>query len=246
MEQQSNWHGRWIWKAPSPRAGEGEHETVYFRRTFEVGSTGNCRLLARVSADSRYRLYLNGKSRRRRPLQGRSVHALFRVCRFIGHLVQGSNVLAAQVLHYAVSEPSASAPAVPHPSGGRNRVFIFDGSIQYDNGNETINLHSDENWRYSEDRQFVSSRRIGNALCRGPERVDGSLLPFRWQTAGFDDSGWKKAVVVSEVMMMNVRQLTPWTLTPRPIPDLRNSQRLRTGDAQDRGTKRARVSDVLA
>jgi alpha-L-rhamnosidase len=57
----SHWTGKWIW---SPEfvgsTTSGQHQIVYFHRGFNVQDRDAARLTACLSADSRYRLYVNG------------------------------------------------------------------------------------------------------------------------------------------------------------------------------------------
>ncbi|NMC82735.1 MAG: hypothetical protein GYA63_07785, partial [Armatimonadetes bacterium] len=54
-----DWTAYWIWDEGIPRTVPGEHEVRYFRRTFQAEP--GARLTVRVSADSRYELFLNGE-----------------------------------------------------------------------------------------------------------------------------------------------------------------------------------------
>jgi hypothetical protein len=227
MEFESRWRGKWIWKSPFPAAKEGDHEIVYFRRTFDVAAPEKCRFLARVSADSRYRLFLNGTSVSVGPCKGDRFTHYFETVDLTSYLVPGKNILAAQVLHYTVSEPfkigiGGSASVWRSNSG----AFLFDGFITVLNGNVTIQLQSDEQWKVLKDEAIRFHPGELEALyVGGVERVDGSRIPFGWQTPEYDDSQWERAVIRSEVMDATFGQLTPWTLAPRPIPELHEKHR---------------------
>lgn len=227
MENDLQWEGKWIWKAPIPTAKEGDHEIVYFRRTFDITAPEECRFLARVSADSRYRLFLNGKSVSVGPCKGDRFTHYFETVDLSSYLVPGKNILAAQVLHYTVSEPFKMGTGGPASVWRSNTgVFLFDSVITFLNGNATIRLHSDENWKVLKDEAIrFHPGELETLYVGGMERVDGSRIPFGWQTPDYDDSQWERAEILSEVMDATFGQLTPWTLTPRPIPELYEKHR---------------------
>lgn len=221
MESDMNWKGKWIWRSASPEQS-GEHQNVYFRRTFEVLSPAQCRFVARVSADSRYRLYMNGKSIGTGPCKGDRYTHYYETIDLSAYLVPGANVLAVQVLHYAISEPFKLGIGGP-ASVWRSQIgaFLFDGVVDDLNGNVTIGIHSDENWKCQADNAIrFHPGELETMYVGGTERVDGRLLPFGWQQPDYDDKDWEPAVSVSKVMDTSYGQLTPWTLTPRPIPEL--------------------------
>lgn len=223
MNNDWDWNAKWIWKPRSESTQqEGKHEIVYFRREFELTLPDGCQLLARVSADSRYRLYMNGELVSMGPCKGDRFTHYFETVDLSEHLVSGTNVIAAQVLHYTPSEPFTMGIGGPASVWRSNTgVFLFDGMLIPQDGTASIPLHSNDEWVYVEDEAIrFHPGELETLYVGGVERVEGSLIPIGWETLEFDACNWKHAIVVANVIDTEYGQLTPWTLAPRPIPAL--------------------------
>lgn len=106
MEENRTWRAKWIWHQAAPQPnGAMSHEIVYFRRTFDIPQNGNYSLKVDVSADSRYRLYLNGESVSFGPCKGERFTHYYETVDLSDKLRPGRNVLAAKVVHFRKSEP---------------------------------------------------------------------------------------------------------------------------------------------
>src|SRR4051812_46445929 len=122
---------KWIWGDRESNSSLGQHEIIRFRREFIVPEGENCRLILHVTADSRYRLFLNGQSVSNGPCKGNQFTHYFETV-VVSHLLQpGKNVLAARVVHFAKHEPFVMGQSGPvsifrSVSGG----FLLEGSLQ--------------------------------------------------------------------------------------------------------------------
>jgi alpha-L-rhamnosidase len=74
---------------------------VLFRKTFDLQSTTDSECIIRVSADTRYRLFVNGKSVSFGPCKSYLNRWYFESVDISSHLVQGRNVLSAKVLRFS-------------------------------------------------------------------------------------------------------------------------------------------------
>ncbi|MFC5407531.1 alpha-L-rhamnosidase C-terminal domain-containing protein [Cohnella soli] len=232
-----NWQARWIWDGDEFAC---ENEIVLFRRSFEVPDTialnGGYKLAFDVSADSRYRLFLNGKSVSIGPCKG-DVHTHYYETVDATKLLRpGKNVLAAKVVHYrfdALNAPGRSGPGAVWRSD--RGVFLLQGSLNDGNGREIERLDSDERWRVFRDRSTAFLPERMTLYVGGPESTRGELVPQGWQETDYDDGGWASARIVSETHDGMWGALTPWQLAPRPIPPMREDERsfLRIARASD-------------
>ncbi|BBH24613.1 alpha-L-rhamnosidase [Paenibacillus baekrokdamisoli] len=228
MEQHRTWQAQWIWKQKTEVAArEGQHELVYFRRSFSVPEGDVGALVVRVSADSRYRLYLNGKSVSVGPCKGDRYTHHYETVDLTEHLRPGKNVLAAKVLHFAVSEPFVLGAGGPASVWRSNTgAFFLEGDLVDENGCVTTELNSSEEWVYLEDRALsFHPGELETLYVGGVERVDGMLLPHGWEEIEYEDRHWDKASVIASAYDPTYGQLTPWPLTPRPIPPLYEEER---------------------
>lgn len=221
MEENRIWNARWIWHQSYPWTSDpGAHEMVWFRREFDVTDPHLARLVVDVSADSRYRLFLNGESVSVGPCKGdRSTH-YYETVDLSDRLLAGTNVLAVQVLHYAPSGPhllGVSGPLSIHRAV--SGALFLEGVLIERNG-RSQSLHSDETWLCKKMTGFKLVPSPIIFFLGGFEDTDGSGLDHGWELPGFNREGWAHAIIVCETDD-KFGQLTPWQLTPRPIPPMR-------------------------
>ncbi|MDG0811207.1 hypothetical protein [Cohnella rhizosphaerae] len=129
-----DWRGEWIWfESPDRDIRPGRHTMALFRRTFQAA--GDERLIVRVSANSRYRLFLNGESVSIGPCKGDANRRFYETVEIGGLLRDGMNVLAAQVVHYVGTEPWTMGVSGPISIWSeRNGGFLLDGALSDDGG----------------------------------------------------------------------------------------------------------------
>ncbi len=137
-----------------------------------------------VSADSRYRLWVNGQPMGRGPLKGTLEHYHYAVYDLAPSLVKGENLLAAEVRWFGEDAPESEIH-------GSVPGFLF----QAENFQE---LDTPGSWKVFADHSITADTTsyISNALgfLGHMERMDGRLLPKGWVDPGFDDSAWGSAV----------------------------------------------------
>lgn len=92
----------WIW-TPNFDDSAAKGQFVLFRKTFELEREPASEVLLHVSADTRFRLYLNGVSVGFGPAKSYLSRWYYDTINIAGHLKQGSNVLAARVLRFSSS-----------------------------------------------------------------------------------------------------------------------------------------------
>lgn len=221
MEENRIWEASWIWVSDRIRSAvDGDHELVYFRRTFEVPADTACQLTVDVTADSRYRLFINGKSVSAGPCKGNDREHYYETVDISEHLTPGINVLAAQVLHYTHTVPwkmGISGPLSLWRSGCGG--FLAEGTLCDKIGNPIERLHTDSRWKCSTQQGY---KLVASELVQwlgGLEQVEGSGISHGWQSVQFEDSGWSDAVAFMD-SHDRYGQLAAWPLYRRPIPQL--------------------------
>ncbi len=226
------WHCRWIW-APTELTrdakvfgfeGQGtEEEHVFLRRTFSLDAVPE-RAPARVTADSRYILYVNGIEVSRGPVRGDPSKLHYDPLDLAPHLRRGHNTIAIHARYYAEPTPWW-IPARSSLGLGRRGAVAFELSL----GTERW-LGSDASWQalLSEAWRPLA----GSGISPMPkEDVDASKLPAEWQEPGFDDSHWSAASEIAPLYVGgDARVMSPpsnpyGALRPRPIPALEGETR---------------------
>ncbi|MCD9021613.1 alpha-L-rhamnosidase C-terminal domain-containing protein [Cohnella silvisoli] len=196
METNKQWHAKWIWLQEEDIPNDGKnYRLAYFRRVFEVGEQPGHRLVVDVSADSRYRLYLNGESVSVGPCRGDLRTHYYETIDLSGSLRPGRNVLAAKVLHYGAGAP---APAAIISSG--SGAFILQGQLMAEDGTELERLSTDDSWQGLPDRSLTLLPEGPDTQVGGLEIVDGTAVPFGWETLSDEASQWTKVKVIGDAV----------------------------------------------
>ncbi len=195
-----SWQALWIW-------GDGEesprNEWRCFRKTFDVPAQGAESASLRISADSRYVLFVNGTQVGRGPVRSWPFEQSYDTYE-VGHLLRAGepNTIAALVLHFGVS--------TFYYLRGRGGLLA-----QLDYGTGEVGLKTDASWLTSiHNGQHPRSPRMSCQQAFA-EYVDARDWDGDWMNAEYDDSGWTGSVELGEVGM------APWTsMKPRDIPML--------------------------
>lgn len=187
------WRARWIWAGvpalrpatmvssePDPEAG-GTH--CLFRRTFDLDVVP-VSVPCRVTADSRYVLWVNGVEVSRGPVRGDLRRLRCDVVDLAPALRAGENVLAVHARFYGAPTPWwAPVPGALQLGGG---AFVLEAIVS----GSTVG--SDRSWKAlrSDAWTAVRARGIGGSA---PESFDARRLPAGWRDVRFDDAPWEVA-----------------------------------------------------
>lgn len=223
---------KWIWYEGIPQNNCGRNEVCYLRKKFYLTKDAY-KLRINVTADSRYKLYLNGKIIGFGPEKGDRWRYYFDVIDITEDLCEGWNVISAVVIHYYPAEPwiyhrGGPGSVYRTATGG----FLFEGYVFDRNESLMEKILTDDSWLIYRDEaiEFLPSKHM--PLVGEVERVKGELLPNNWTTLDFDDSAWKNAVVIDKDRSLNFNPeetlnelFPPWSLVKRDIPLLYQEER---------------------
>lgn len=216
----------WIWDGYGEYKKEPQKcELLYFRRTFilnEVPATMN----VKVSADSRYRLYINGVSVSVGPCKSGVEYTFYEKVDISKYLCTGKNVMAAKVLHLPQITPyvkgSAGADSITRTCCGG---FLLEGVAIDKEGNTIENIGTDSHWKVIREDgiEFVHGTYAISAMFF--ELVKGGNCIKDWNSTDYDDTLWEKAVPVCDSSLgdnLFTAYGIPhwWKLIERPIPQL--------------------------
>lgn len=216
------WRGHWIGAEPPDRdAGlgvgdgtrSGSFRRMLFRRTYDLAEKPE-QVPARLTADSRYVLYVNGVEVGRGPQRSQPRRLHYDTWDLAPLLVAGANTIAVVVTYYG--EATAFwQPATPSGALGSDAVLAFEARV----GQEW--WISDEAWRVH-DSQAWSQATQGGLAGVPVEICDARRLPAGWQAEGFDDSAWDAAAILQATHIGGFGRSQPPTdpygpLLPRTI-----------------------------
>lgn len=184
----------------------GVASSMRFRARVIIGSPGTAPARLHVSADSRYRLMVNGSLVAAGPAKP-SGRTWFADTVDIGsHLIMGENIIGIDVLSYSTS----SLGNVSVPRTGRPGLLVR-GII----GGKDLSESAAWRCRFVQGRHFRQGR---NTLFLGiQETTDGAASEHDWLQTGFDDSAWHVPATDSQQPFSGTPRPR---LAPRPIPHL--------------------------
>ncbi len=229
--QTTTWHAHWI--APESRAetpepdeflsGQGEpaeFSRSLFRTTFLLDELPNS-APSRLTADSRYVLWVNGQEVGRGPARSQPYRQRYDDYDIASHLTVGTNVIAVLVTFYG----KATSFWQPAPAGASpDAALAFEAAI----GEQSI--VSDDRWRVHRSPAWSVLRGANGGEGVPVELLDARLLPRNWLTADFDDSSWSRAALIRALHPGSLGRTRPPTypfgrLLPRGISPLHEERR---------------------
>jgi alpha-L-rhamnosidase len=225
------WRGHWIWAEPVQPGGfmPGAAETGprpeargLFRKTFTL-DTVPARVPARITADSRYALYVNGELVGRGPVRCQPRRLHYDMYDLAPYLEAGENTIAAYVVYYGIAR-SFWQPASPNVTLGRTGVMVFEADLP---GGWLV---SDPTWKALKSDAWLQDWRSDDGMAMISEGVplevvDARRLPAGWQQPAFDDATWSNAAAIPAIHIGGFARTQPPTdpygpMYPRPIGPL--------------------------
>ena len=172
---------------------------VYFRRTFQLTDIPE-QFYLKITADSRYKLFINGNFVQFGPAKGDRALWFVDKVDIAGFLRKGGNVLAVSVLHYPTQGER-----------GNHSLFRFDRPRLFAEG-----LPAGA-WRCTAERGIAFyAEEEGFSPLQIHEKAAPSMNLCGWQKPDYDDSAWDRAVSCGESELPAI--LRPDRLVNRTIP----------------------------
>ena len=166
----------------APPGVPGDTFTVFHaRRTFDLPSAP-AHFVVHVSADNRYRLYVNGVQVSSGPQRSDVTHWRYETVDLAPQLHAGRNVIAALVWNWGAARPVAQHS---HRTG-----FLLQG-----NGAPEALANTGLGWKLLRDAAYapivITSATVGGYYAAAPgDSVDGARYPWGWERADYADDAW--------------------------------------------------------
>lgn len=201
----------WIWMRNWTAEDKEEAALVLFRKEIDIQRMPQKGII-QVSADSRYKLYVNGQLAEIGPCKGdRQIWFADKV-NLMPYLKKGKNVLAVRVLRYPTVQNKGYFGIYRTEFPG----FFAEGKILDDEGKE-YSLDARDGWKVRKDENFhIVSESELFAPLQILENTRGALWQAGWMNPGYDTEGWEAPYRYSD---MN-QAVSPGNLQKRPIPFL--------------------------
>jgi len=200
------WDADWI---THPTANLKEYGVYHFRKTFDLAAKPD-KFIIHVSADNRYRLFVNGKAVCFGPARGDLRHWYFETIDIAAFLKPGKNLLAAVVWNFGDQMPVAQM--------SDKTAFILQGNSELE---KVVN--TDESWKVIKNESYTmmppNHAKLQTYIVVGPgDNVDGNKYPWNWQKISFNDAKWLKAKLLGNGRAKGLGTGAAWDLIPRDIP----------------------------
>lgn len=204
---------RWI---SHPTAPGEEYGVFHFRRTLELAAAPG-RFLVHVSADNRYRLFVNGRQVSSGPQRSDLMHWRYETLDLAPHLRAGRNVLAALVWNWGRHRPVAQF--------SRRTALL----VQGDSEREAA-VNTGLEWKVLHNEGYAPVPVELRTYYASPpgESVDARAWPWGWTEVDFPDQQWPAAVsgrgAGAERTQLrgtdSTGQAGGWQLVPRSLPPM--------------------------
>ena len=205
----NNWTAQWI---AAPNAAAKEYGVYHFRNSFELNEIPKT-FIVNVSADNRYRLFVNGQSIGNGPARGDLYNWYYETYDIAPYLVKGKNTIAAQVWNMGVYAPVAQI--------SNQTAFLLQG-----NGDAEKIVNTNKNWKVLINEAY-SPCSINNGqvlqtyMVVGPgDSVAANKYPWGWEQNNYDDRTWTNAVNISSPASVGYGTDNLWSLVPSIIPPM--------------------------
>jgi alpha-L-rhamnosidase len=206
----NNWPASWI---SCPNIPQRDYGVYHFRKTFSLDKQPSS-FVVHVSADNRYRLFVNGKAVCNGPARGDLYNWYFETIDIAPYLQQGNNVIAALVWNMGVHAPVAQI--------SNQTAFVLQG-----NGDAEKIANSNTTWKVLRDTAYSpcstdAGTRLRSYVVVGPgDQVNAAHYPWGWEQPAYKDTtGWLPARRLATPYPVGYGSDNFWQLEPRNIPQM--------------------------
>lgn len=203
---------QWI---AAPDAPADSFRVFHFRRMLELRTRPE-HFVVHLSADNRYRFFVNGAAVASGPQRSDVMHWRYETVDLAPFLHAGRNVLAALVWNWGAYRPVGQVSL--------RSAFLLEGVESAESAVST----GRPGWRVLRDSSYsaipVTGAATGGYYAASPgESVDASHYPWGWETADYDDANWPSAQSLTVAVPNGTDQyglVSSWQLEPRTIPPM--------------------------
>ena len=209
----NHWKAQWI---THPTESVLDYGVFHFRKDFELASIPS-EFIIHVSADNRYRLFVNGQAVCFGPARGDLAHWFYESVDVSKFLKPGKNLLAALVWNFGADKPWAQFTL--------KTALIVQGN----SAAEQI-ANTDATWKVLKNKSYLpasadAKETLGQFIVVGPsDRLDAAQYPWDWEKSTYNDQDWEKAKTIDVGHPRGIGTDINWVLTPRRIPQMESKE----------------------
>jgi len=197
------WTAHWI---AAPNDDGRQYGVYHFRKGITLAAKPAA-FLIHVSADNRYKLYVNGTLVSLGPARCDTYFWNYETVDIARYLTAGKNTVAALVFNEAQYRPEAQITF--------RTAFILQGASVAE---EVLNTNP--SWKCIRNKAHYPVPGYFFAATKG-EMVDmNAAIKDTWTAVDFDDSAWPAANDIGEGKLKGTGDAFGWSLVPSPIPQM--------------------------
>ncbi|MHA4806598.1 family 78 glycoside hydrolase catalytic domain [Flavitalea flava] len=203
------WEASWI---SAPGKTGREYGVYHFRKSIQIKKNPDS-FLVNISADNRYRLFVNGKIVGAGPAQGTPGNWFYDTYDLAPFLQPGENIIACQVWNYGEH--------IPWVQMSVKTAFIIQG-----NSEREKQVNTNQSWKVIEDKAYsvlpIDPFQVREFIIVTPgDSIDGRQIPWGWEEPSYKDSSWKNAINLVRGAPYATGTDLWWQLVPRSVPYLK-------------------------
>ena len=201
QENPKPWNAKWI---ASPNDNGLEYGVYYFRKAISL-VTKPASFSIYISADNRYKLYVNGTLVSLGPARGDTYYWNYETVDLAPYLKAGKNTVSVLVWNEAQYRPEA-------------QISVHTGLIIQGSSPVEEVLNTDDSWKCIRDPGHFPVPGYFFAASKG-EMVDMNLaVKGDWTAVNYADSTWQKAANLLDGKLKGMAWGIDWALVPSTLP----------------------------
>jgi hypothetical protein len=195
------WNSHWI---AAPNDFGLDYGVYYFRKSVDLAAKP-ASFIVHLSADNRYKLYVNGTLVSLGPARGDTYYWNYETVDIAPWLTNGKNTIAALVWNEAQYTPAA-------------QISVRTGFILQGNSLKEDILNTDNTWKCIRDAGHQPIPGYFFAASKG-EMVDMTKgVKGDWKAVNYDDTAWPAAATVGDGRLKGTAWGINWALVPSSLP----------------------------
>ncbi|MBR2946576.1 MAG: glycoside hydrolase [Bacteroidaceae bacterium] len=202
------WKAQWI---GVPECDLSDFGVYHFRKTINLEQVP-AKFIVHVSADNRYKLFVNDSLVALGPCRGDVSNWNYETIDLAPFLREGRNILASVV--WFLEPKDAPVAQVSFGKAG----FLMQG-----NSKAEAVVNTDKSWKCIRNTAYgkcTTGRVRGYYAAGATELIQAGQYPHGWAKADFDDSQWKQALEAGRAAAKGTMNYSERLLVPRSLPAL--------------------------